>query len=177
MSRRSGAAPLSRREVLVAGAALATWPLVGRTETAAPASSLRSALETAEFAYISPRKSDGGESTCHGEVWYGWLDGAVVIITSTESWKARALARGLDRARIWAGDHGRWKGLIFHNEDFRRAPSFEAKASIVRDATLLDRLLAVYETKYPAEIADWRDRMRGGYADGSRVLIRYAPVE
>ena len=28
----------------------------------------------------------------------------------------------------------------------------------------------------PGEIAKWRDRMRSGYADGSRILIRYTPV-
>ena len=40
----------------------------------------------------------------------------------------------------------------------------------------LDRLLAAYETKYPAEIADWRDKMRSGYADGTRTLVRYTPA-
>jgi hypothetical protein len=167
---------LSRRELLAAGAALAVWPLVGRAESGGVAGPLRSALETSEFVYITPRKSDGAESTCHGEVWYGWLDDAVVIITSTQAWKARALTRGLDGARIWAGNHGRWKGLIFRNEDFRKAPSFEARGSIARDPALLEQLLALYETKYPAEIADWRERMRSGYADGSRVLIRYVPA-
>ena len=43
----------------------------------------------------------------------------------------------------------------------------------MKDRALLDRLLERYETKYPAEIADWRDKMRSGYADGSRTLIRY----
>jgi hypothetical protein len=176
LSQRLEASGLSRREFLAAGGALAAWPLVGRAESGGVAGPLVSALETSEFAYISPRKSDGAESTCHGEVWYGWLAGTVVIITSTESWKVRALKKGLHRARIWVGDHGRWNGLIFRNEDFRNAPSFEAQGSVARDTALLDQLLALYETKYPAEIADWRDRMRGGYADGSRVLIRYTPA-
>jgi len=62
------------------------------------------------------------------------------------------------------------------NEDFRKAPSFDTRAEIVTDDALLDRLLALYETKYPDEIARWRDRMREGYANGSRVLIRYRPL-
>ena len=65
--------------------------------------------------------------------------------------------------------------MVGHNEAFRDAPSFEARASVVRDESLLDRLLALYGTKYPDEIGKWRDRMRQGYADGSRVLIRYRP--
>ena len=163
----------SRREVLLAGLGAALLPGVApRRALAVP--TLESALPGSEFVYISPLRSDGRESVCHGEVWYGWLDGSVVIITSTGSWKARALERGLDRARVWVGNHGRWKGLIFRNEAFRVAPHFEARATRVRDAALLERLLALFETKYPDEIADWRDRMRGGYADGSRILIRYA---
>ena len=42
-------------------------------------------------------------------------------------------------------------------------------------AGCIDRLLADYEKKYPAEIGNWRDRMRAGQRDGSRVLIRYVP--
>jgi len=126
--------------------------------------------------YVSPLRADGRESACHGEVWFGWLDGAVVVITGSERWKARALARGLDRARIWVGDHGTWKGLIGANEEFRKAPAFEARAAIAKDAQLLDRLLATFERKYPEEIGRWRDKMRKGFADGSRVLIRYTPA-
>lgn len=125
---------------------------------------------------MSPLLADGKESRCHGEVWFGWLDGSVVVITAKERWKSRALARGLDRARIWVGEHGPWKRLIGRNETFRRAPHFDARAEAVKDQALLDRLLALYDEKYPEEIPDWRDRMRRGYADGSRVLIRYTPL-
>jgi len=41
---------------------------------------------------------------------------------------------------------------------------------------LLDRLLAVYEKKYPREIANWREKMRDGYRSGARLLLRYTPV-
>ena len=95
---------------------------------------------------------------------------------SRETWKARSLKTGLDRARIWVGDYGRWKRFLGHNEDFRKGPSFDARARATRDEKLLDRLLASYETKYPEEIADWRDKMRSGFRDGTRVLIRYKPV-
>jgi hypothetical protein len=137
---------------------------------------LEQALEKSGFVYVSPLRTDGSESTCHGEVWFGWIDGAVIVNTSTDTWKARALERGLDRARVWVGDHGRWKRLFGRNEAFRQAPSFDARAERLKDDATLDRLLAIYEKKYPAEIGDWRDRMRNGYADGSRILIRYTPV-
>ena len=134
-------------------------------------------LEDSGFVYISPLKSDGNESSCHGEVWYGWLDDSVVINTAPSTWKGRALAQGLDQARIWVGDHGRWKGLLGKNEAFRKAPFFDAKVESVKaDPGLSNRLLALYEKKYPAEIANWRDKMRKGYETGARLLLRYTPV-
>jgi hypothetical protein len=191
--RRGGAGIrhlIHRRGFLAGCAALALWPLArlsarageAPAQATTPAASgdlaadTRSALETSDYVYVSPLRSDGDESTCHGEVWYGWFDGSVVIITSANTWKARSASQDLDRARIWVGNHGRWKGLVGRNEEFRKAPSFDARAEIVKDDALLDRLLALYETKYPDEIARWRDRMRQGYADGTRVLIRYRPV-
>ena len=136
---------------------------------------LEAALDASKLVYVSPLLADGSESTCHGEVWFGWIDGAVVVITGKDRWKSRALGRGLDGARIWVGDHGPWKKLMGGSEAFRQAPSFDARAAAVRDQALLDRLLASFGEKYPAEIGKWRDRMRNGYADGSRVLIRYTP--
>jgi len=134
-------------------------------------------LEKSAFVYISPLKSDGQESRCHGELWFAWLDDSVVVTVASDRWKAAALAQGLDRARIWVGDHGRWKGWLGgQNEAFRQAPFFDARAEKVADATTIDRLLEVYAKKYPQEIDAWRDRMRKGNADGSRVMLRYTPL-
>jgi hypothetical protein len=146
------------------------------SRAAAPDASLEAALEASPYVYVSPLRADGRESSCHGEVWFAWLDGSVVVITGSERWKARALAAGLDRARIWVGDHGTWKGMLGANEAFRKAPAFEARAALSKDAKLLDRLLATFERKYPDEIGEWRDKMRRGFGDGSRVLIRYTPA-
>ncbi len=137
---------------------------------------LQRALASSPYVYISPLRADGAESRCHGEVWYGWIDGGVVIITARDRWKARSLARGRDRARIWVGDAGRVKGLLGESDAFRRHPHFDAVGEISPDAALLDRLLAGYERKYPDEIGEWRERMRIGFRDGSRVLIRYRPL-
>jgi hypothetical protein len=167
------------------GAGAALWPLralarprvvaQGARPAALPAETL-AALGSSPLAYVSPLRSNGQESTCHGEVWFGWIDGAVVVITSSDRWKARSVKRGLDRARIWVGDRGRWKKMLGRNEAFRTAPSFDARAAIVANDALLEQLLEIYAKKYPKEIADWRDKMRAGYRDGSRVLIRYVPV-
>jgi hypothetical protein len=134
-------------------------------------------LDDSPFVYVSPLKSNGMESTCHGELWFGWLDDAVVATVAADGWKATALARGLSRARIWVGDHGRWKGWLgSRNEAFRAAPRFDARGERVQDPDLLDRLLDLYERKYPDEIDRWREPMRAGNADGTRVLLRYVPL-
>ncbi len=183
MSARSRKARESRRAflkraVLLAGACF--WPGSSPAVAAVERSSLREAtgqlLEKSEFVYVSPLLRGGRESTCHAEVWYAWLDETVVLITARSTWKGEALARGLDRARIWVGDHGRWKGWFSNNEDFRRAPHFEARATIDPDAALLERLMTIYARKYPEEFSDWEDDMRSGFASGERVIVRYAPI-
>jgi hypothetical protein len=159
---------------LAAGAGLAlAWP--ARLRAAAPSAEVTGLLEKSPFVYVSPLLASGAESRCHGEVWFGWVDGGVVLVTSKGSWKARALGRGLDRARIWVGDHGRVGGVL-GNDAFRAAPSFEAHASQSSDPKLLDRLLAIYRKKYPAEIEKWEPRFRKGLESGERVLIRYQPA-
>jgi hypothetical protein len=130
-------------------------------------------LRTSPFVYISPLRSDGSESKCHAELWYAWLDDAVVVTVATEGWKAQSVKRGLDRARLWVGDYGRWKGFFSNNEKFRAGASFLARGEIVKNDAAIERLLAIYEKKYPDEIADWRDDMRAGSRDGTRVVLRY----
>jgi len=181
LARASSAAAellLGRRAFL--SGALAALALPWLSPAARAASALpepaRRALETSPYVYVSPLRRDGSESACHAEVWFAWLDGAVVLITARTGWKCRALAHGLDRARLWVGDHGRWRGLLGHNEAFRGAPSFVARAEESKDAALLDRLLAAYERKYPDEIPRWRDRMRAGFVSGERALLRYVPA-
>jgi hypothetical protein len=168
---------IHRRGFLVASAGVALWPLVGARGARAADALPTELLESSPFVYISPLLADGRESQCHSEVWYGWIDGAVVINTAPTTWKSRALAAGRNRARIWVGDHGRVKQMIGTNDAFRSAPHFDAKVESVKGGEpLLDKLLAVYGKKYPREIANWRDKMREGYHNGARLLLRYTPV-
>ena len=133
-------------------------------------------LEKSSFVYISPLLRSGKESSCHAELWYAWIDDSVVVTVARDRWKAAALRRGLNGARIWVGDHGRWKTMLgARNEDFLAAPNFYAKAERIEDKEMIEPLLTVYAKKYPDEISRWRDRMRSGNADGSRIMIRYRP--
>jgi len=171
---------IDRRTLLEAMAGLLLAPAALARAQSSPASppldpALERALVESPYIYVSPLKSNGEESRCHGEVWYGWIDGSVVVITATKSWKTRSLVRGLTRSRIWVGDYGRVKKMVGSNDAFRTGPSFFARAEHVRSEETMDRLLAIYDKKYPAEIKNWRGPMRAGLADGSRLMIRYVP--
>jgi hypothetical protein len=171
---------IDRRTLLeaMAGLVLAPAALMHPRPAAASAEldpALVKALKESPFVYISPLRSNGQESRCHGEVWYGWIDGAVVVITATKSWKTRAMVSGLTRTRIWVGDYGRVKKIIGSNEAFRAGPTFMARAELVKSAAMIGRLLGLYDKKYPDEIKAWRGPMRAGLADGSRLMIRYVP--
>ena len=162
---------LSRRELLLASAcalgAAALWP---RNAWAASQTGWLEAARSSPLVYVSPLLKDGSESRCHGEVWF-FVDGAdVVLATATKTWKARALAAGRDRARVWVGDFGPYAKAP---EKVKSAPSFVAHASLERDRAVFDRLLAAYAVKYPDEWDKWKPRFESSYADGTRVVIRY----
>ncbi len=174
---------IHRRGLLTAALAAVAGFLTAPVARAIPrlrlalASDLEEALEKSPYVYVSPLLASGRESTCHGEVWYAWLDGAVFAIVAADGWKAKSLAAGRDRARLWVGDHGTWKtsGGLSRTESFRKAPHLDVRGEGLRDPKMVERVLSVYDVKYPDEIGRWRDRMRNGVADGSRVLIRYVP--
>ena len=115
LSKTASAPVWTRRRLLVGGlAGLAGFFLAGgrrfaRAEPAAafglPAAT-RDALRTSPLVYVSPLQTDGSESRCHGEVWYCTDQGSVMIVTSADGWKAKAVGKGLHRARLWVGDFG-----------------------------------------------------------------------
>jgi hypothetical protein len=131
------------------------------------------ALARSGLVYISPLRADGQESRCHGEVWFLADRGDVLIATSPSGWKARALARGLDRARIWVGDFGR---ISRARPRLASAPSFRASARLDADPVAFQRLLDGYARKYERHWGHWARTFRDEYAAGTRVLIRYAPL-
>jgi hypothetical protein len=135
----------------------------------------QAAIKTSELIYITPIKSDGKESSCHAEVWF-YADGAdLLVVTKPELWRSQAIERGLDRARIWVGDHGVWKRS---NDAFRNAPSFLAQAEhSSSDAEAVGRTLKAMSAKYADDgWSTYGPRFEQGLADGSRVLLRYRPI-
>jgi len=170
---------LTRRAVLQGGAlALGAVALLPRALRAASAGfqldpPALAALEKSKLVYVSPLRADGRESRCHGEVWYFWDRGAVVIAPAAKGWKVRAVRGGKDKARLWVGDFGPYSGAA---EKLRAAPTFLASAAIDSEAATFERLLASYATRYPDEWGKWKPRFESSHADGSRVVVRYTPI-
>ena len=172
-------AGVTRREWL-AGAAVALGALAlfprrllaadAKFDVGAPATE---ALTKGKLVYVSPLRADGRESRCHGEVWYFWDRGAVVIATATGGWKVRAVKGGKDKARIWVGDFGPYSQA---SEKLRGAPTFLASAAVDGDPATFERLLASYGTRYADEWGKWKPRFESSYKDGSRTVIRYTPI-
>lgn len=170
---------ITRRHFLSGSLALSGALLLPRWSRAADAYALaqsaRDAIGNSPLIYVSPLKSDGSESTCHGEVWFASENGVLYVVTDSVRWRARAVKQGLDRARIWVGDFGPWKKSF---GEFKNAPTFLAAADFVTsdDRELQNRVLKLYGKKYPDGWDSWGPKFRKGLGDGTRVMLRYRPA-
>ena len=157
-----------RRRAFIASAALAPAALwLPRALAAATPS-----LETSKLVYLTPLKSDGEESRCKAEIWFGYHAGDVFVVTPLEAWRAQAVAKGLRRARMWVGEYGVWTRA---DGAFRQGPELMASAAIETDAATQAAVLAAMAGKYADDgWSRWGPRFEAGLADGGRVMIRYA---
>ncbi len=163
----------TRRDLVVGLAVAPTIPLLARTafaeqEEATPSDK----LETSKLVYITPIKTNGEESRCKAEIWFAYDDGDVFVVTPPETWRAKAVEKGLTRARLWVGEFGVWTQS---DDAFRDAPEFMATASIEAEADVHAEVLAAMGEKYARSgWGRWGQRFKDGLVDGSRVMIRYA---
>ena len=150
-------------------------PLLARrsfaSEDSAAESSAPDALATSPLVYITPIKSNGEESRCKAEIWFSHHDGDVFVVTPPDAWRAEAVGKGLNRARMWVGDFGQWERS---DGAFRQAPELMATASIESDSEVHAAVLSAMGDKYAASgWAQWGQAFKDGLVDGSRVMIRY----
>ena len=165
---------ITRRHLLKISTAVAAAAALPRLASAYQVSAAaKAALAESPLVYISPLKSDGEESRCHGEVWFFADGGDVVICSETTTWKATAQRQGLQQARIWVGDYGPvWRSL----GRYRNAPEFLAQVSVDSDPATHQRLMADFARRYPEEWPAWEQRFVEQYAAGTRVILRYRPI-
>ena len=155
------------RRTLVAGAALAPFALWTRTALA----NAMSALQTSKLVYLTPIKSNGEESRCKAEIWFGYHGGDIYVVTPPDAWRAEAVGRGLTKARLWVGEFGIWTRS---NDAFREAPELMATSSLETNTDVQAEVLEKMGAKYADDgWSRWGEEFRKGLADGGRVMIRY----
>ena len=161
---------LNRREALKGTALLLLSTSIGGRQAIAAESPAIGFLDKSALIYLSPFRSNGKESKCHGEVWFVHHNNEIYVVTQSDAWRAEALRRGLRRAAIWIGEFGTWKSA---KDKYRSAPYLVIEGRLEDDASVHAELLNHFGDKYSNEWGTWGPRFRNGLADGSRVMLRY----
>lgn len=162
---------LTRRQLMLGAGALV---LAGHRVPAvfADSSPAVAALDRSALIYLTPVVSGGAESACKAEVWFVHHEGAIYVVTQADAWRAEALRRGFNRARIWIGEFGPWKSA---GNRYRSAPYLEITGGVESDSAVHGAMLPLFGKKYASEWGTWGPRFRDGLASGKRVMLRYVP--
>lgn len=160
--------------VLLAPAALVLARTATAEEEAKKTSELPDELNTSRLIYLTPIKSDGEESKCKAEIWFGFHNDEIYVVTPTTAWRSEAIRKKLTSTRIWVGDFGNWRRA---NEKFREAPELMATGSIVEDEEVHTKVLEVMGEKYTDEWGRWGPQFKSALEDGTRVMIKYKPTQ
>lgn len=119
------------------------------------------ALSTAKYVYIASTRKDGTLGK-PAEIWFLYRNGAVYVGTPQTTWRVRRIKAGRPAAKIWVGSS--------------EGPSFQATGSLVKDADVERAMLEAYAKKYPDGWSRYEKNFRDGFADGSRVIVKYTPA-
>jgi hypothetical protein len=122
---------------------------------------LKDLLANSRYVYISSLR----ENRTFGkpaEIWFLLHDDAVWVGTPPESWRAKRIKAGRATAKIAVGSAD--------------GPVFYARGKIVQDPKVEELLFQTFAKKYPEGWPKHEEGFRKGFADGSRILIRYSPI-
>lgn len=163
---------ITRRTLLAySGAAFAAG--AAHVRAAALSETALQALAKSDVVYLTPLKQDASESRCHAEVWFVFDGTDVFVVTSSSAWRAKAIQRGWNRARMWVGEFGNWTNA---KNAFRKAPELVATGTLITDADKQKQVLDRFGDKYHLEWIVYGPKFRNGIKDGSRVMLQYAPT-
>lgn len=126
-------------------------------------------LKTSKLIYLTPIKSDGEDSKCHGEVWFVYLDSQIYVTTATDAWRAEAIRKDLKDARIWIGEFGNWTRA---KEKYKEAPELMIEGEIFEDEEKMPEILEAFNDKYPGE-GQYPRVFKEQIEEGTRVVLRY----
>jgi general stress protein 26 len=110
--------------------------------------------------YVATERKNGTRSTA-APVWFGVIDDAIWFATLTNSYKAKRVKRGSPMYISLEGKDG---------------PFTKAKAEIVRDGAMAQRLGEIYSRKYWIAWLGMFRPSREKIESGKNVLIRLTPL-
>jgi len=158
--------PHRRRKPLARLVALVTMTLFlspassGIAEAGTLSPEIEAGLRESPYVYVASQRKDGafGEPA---EIWFMFEDDAIWVGTRKTSWRAKRIRAGRPDATIAVGT--------------REGPTFKATGTVIKDAKKYALMFETFAKKYPSGWLKYEEGFRTGFADGSRVLIRYDP--
>lgn len=125
-------------------------------------SEVESALKSSKYVYISTERKDHSYGK-PAEIWYLYDKGAVWVASPPTTWRVKRIKAGRSKAKIAVGKPD--------------GPSFTATGSVSKDTTIHEAMFKTYAEKYGDRWSGYEKQFRDGLTNGSRVLIKYQPVE
>jgi len=140
----------------------------------AASAEVESKLDTAKYVYVASTRKSGALGK-PSEIWFMHHGGAVYVGTPPTSWRVKRIKAGRPKAKIWIGkaDGTNMRGAS--EKDLEALPSFTATGSVVKDPKLEEQLFQTFAKKYADGWSSFEEKFRKGFADGSRVLVKYTP--
>jgi hypothetical protein len=133
-------------------------------------------LANAKYVYISSARK-GGALGKPAEIWFLYVDDAIYVGTRPTSWRVRRIKAGRPQAKIWVGEPDGPSRYTATEREIQHLPSFAARGELVKDAKLEEKMFEVFARKYTDGWSDHEDSFRNGFKDGSRVMVKYTPVD
>ena len=118
------------------------------------------ALKESKQIYVATLRRDGKRSTVV-PVWFGVIDGAIWFATPPKSYKAKRVRHG---------------SPMFVSVQGKGGPFVTAKAEIVKDGAMAERLGEIYAHKYWIAWLGMFRPSRSKIESGKNLLIRITPL-
>lgn len=152
----------NRTPLIAVALLIAISTLAAASAARALSDDVKSALGSSKYVYIASTRKNGSLGKA-AEIWFLYHNGAVYVGTPPTSWRAKRIKAGRTQAKICAGKPD--------------GSCFTASGAIVNEPDVYPVLYETYAKKYADGWAQFENKFRTGFKDGSRVLIKYVPKD
>ena len=143
-------------QIALTTAALA---LAAVTASAGFAPNVAEALRSQSYIYVATKRHDGSQSKVV-PVWFTYDGDAIYFTTSPTSYKVKRIRHG-SPLLVWVGSE--------------TGPHFEAKAELLTDTALAERMGQAYNKKYWIAWAGFFRPRADRVGSGKTIIVKIAP--